>query len=43
MEGRDPSEPVAATRMVTGSDVDYGALTNNLLDSLRGKPGFALH
>src|ERR1700740_3339135 len=37
MEGRDPSDEVTATRMVTGTDVDYGALTNDLLDSLRGK------
>src|SRR3984893_1392453 len=41
MEGRDPSEEVAATRMVTGTDVDYGALTKVLLDSLRGKEGFS--
>ena len=43
MEGRDPSEVVAATRMVTGTDVDYGALTDNLLNSLRGKEGFSIH
>jgi malate dehydrogenase (quinone) len=43
MEGRDPSDVVAATRMVTGTDVDYGALTGNLLDSLRGKDGFSIH
>ena len=43
MEGRDPSEEVAATRMVTGTDVDYGALTNDLLDSLSGKEGFSIH
>lgn len=43
MEGRDPGETVAATRMVTGTDVDYGALTHNLLGSLKGKDGFALH
>ena len=42
MEGRDPNEKVAATRMVTGTDVDYGALTNALLDSLNGKDGFKL-
>jgi len=30
MEGCDSSEDVAATRMVTGTDVDYGALTNLL-------------
>jgi malate dehydrogenase (quinone) len=43
MEGRDPSEKVAATRMLTGTDVDYGALTKDLLDSLRGKEGFSIH
>ena len=43
MEGRNPVEVVAATRMVTGADVDYGALTNDLLDSLHGKDGFSIH
>src|ERR1700747_1808482 len=43
MEGRDPNDVVAATRMVTGTDVDYGALTRVLLDSLRGKDGFSIH
>ena len=43
VEGRDPSEKVAATRMVTGTDVDYGALTKDLLDSLRNKEGFSIH
>ena len=43
MEGRDPSEEVTATRMVTGTDVDYGALTTELLDSLSDKEGFAIH
>ncbi len=43
MEGRDPSEEVAATRMSTGTDVDYGALTNVLLDSLNGTEGFSVH
>lgn len=43
MEGRDQSEVVTATRMVTGTDVDYGSLTNVLLDSLRDKEGFNLH
>jgi malate dehydrogenase (quinone) len=43
MEGRDPGEVVTATRMVTGTDVDYGALTDDLLDSLRDKKGFSLH
>src|ERR1700682_5112310 len=43
MEGRDPSEEVAATRMLTGTDVDYGALTADLLNSLTGKEGFSVH
>src|SRR5246127_390304 len=43
MEGRDPGDVVTATRMVTGTDVDYGALTKDLLDSLRGKDGFSIH
>ena len=43
IEGRDPSDKAAATRMVTGTDVDYGALTKDLLDSLRGNEGFSIH
>jgi malate dehydrogenase (quinone) len=43
MEGRDPAEAVAATRMMTGTDVDYGALTKILLESLRGKAGFSIN
>jgi len=43
MEGRKPDETVAATRMRTGSDVDYGALTTVLLESLRGMEGFSIH
>lgn len=43
MEGRDTAEVVAATRMLTGSDVDYGALTRLLLDSLNDKDGFTIH
>lgn len=43
MEGRAANETVAATRMITGADVDYGALTRNLVGYLRGLPGFALH
>jgi malate dehydrogenase (quinone) len=42
MEGRDPNEVVAATRMRTGTDVDYGALTSVLLDSLRRTEGFSI-
>lgn len=43
MEGRDPGEVVAATRMATGTDVDFGALTNLLIDSLRAREGFSIH
>ncbi|MGO3892210.1 MAG: malate dehydrogenase (quinone) [Paenalcaligenes sp.] len=43
MEGRDPSEPIAATRIITGSDVDYGALTHILFKSLSQEPGVSLN
>ncbi len=42
MEGRSPEEPVAATRMVTGTDVDYGALTRAMLDALARRSGFSV-
>ncbi|TAJ96698.1 MAG: malate dehydrogenase (quinone) [Reyranella sp.] len=42
MEGRDPNQPVAATRMVTGADVNYGMLTTNLLTYLRRQEGFSI-
>ncbi|MBV8389843.1 MAG: malate dehydrogenase (quinone) [Mucilaginibacter sp.] len=43
MEGRDLAEVVAATRMQTGTDVDYGALTRVLLDSLKGENHVFIH
>jgi len=43
MEGRDPVEPVAATRMEIGSDVNFGALTRNLVEYLKTQPGIAVH
>jgi malate dehydrogenase (quinone) len=39
MEGRDPAQRVAATRMRTGTDVDYGAVTRQLLSSLQTQDG----
>jgi len=42
IEGRDEGQPVAATRMVTGTDVDYGALTHLLVAALSQQPGFEL-
>jgi malate dehydrogenase (quinone) len=43
MEGRCVTEELAVTRMTTGTDVNYGALTKILLDSLSGVDGFAAH
>jgi malate dehydrogenase (quinone) len=34
---------VAATRIVTGTDVDYGSLTNHFVDHLSALPGFGVH
>jgi malate dehydrogenase (quinone) len=31
MEGRDPNQKVAATRMEIGSDVNYGSITRQLV------------
>ncbi|MCL6414902.1 malate dehydrogenase (quinone) [Aestuariirhabdus sp. Z084] len=42
MDGRDPTEPVAATRMVQGADVDFGSLTRNMVDSLQQQEDFDL-
>lgn len=43
IEGRAPGEPIAATRIVTGTDVDYGALTHLLVKQLAAQPGFSVH
>ncbi len=42
MEGRDADQPVAATRMAHGTDVNFGALTRGLFTWLDHAPGFAL-
>lgn len=42
MEGRAPGETVAATRMVSGTDVDFGALTRLTIAYLATKPGFTV-
>lgn len=36
MEGRDANEPVAATRAESGTDLNFGALTRMMLQSLQG-------
>jgi malate dehydrogenase (quinone) len=43
MEGRSRDEPVAATRIVTGTDVNYGALTHHLVAHLVNQPGCQVH
>ncbi len=43
IEGRDANEPIAATRMVTGTDVDYGSLTHLLVAHLAGQAGVSVH
>jgi malate dehydrogenase (quinone) len=43
MDGRVVNQDVAATRMITGADVNYGALTRNLIAYLQTQSGFAIH
>ncbi len=43
MDGREDGEPFAATRIVTGTDVDYGTLTHLLVDHLSDQSGFGVH
>jgi malate dehydrogenase (quinone) len=43
MEGREEKQPIAATRIITGSDVDYGALTHLLVAQLQAQSGFSVH
>ena len=40
MEGRDSSEPVAATRIGQGTDVDFGTLTRLIVAHLQTMSGF---
>ena len=42
MEGRDPKQKVAATRMATGTDVDFGAITRQLLKHISNQPGTSI-
>jgi malate dehydrogenase (quinone) len=43
MEGRDPQQPVAATRMDIGTDVNFGTLTNRLFGQLQKDTNVALY
>lgn len=42
MEGRDPAEKVAATRVNYGADVDFGSLTRNMVANLEQNDNFEL-
>jgi malate dehydrogenase (quinone) len=42
MNGRDPQQKIAATRMDVGSDVNYGAITTQLVNHLEKSPNFKL-
>jgi len=39
LEGRDPSEPIGATKMDIGSDVNFGSLARQLVQWLGKQPG----
>ncbi|GGC08916.1 malate:quinone oxidoreductase [Dyadobacter sediminis] len=43
MEGRDPNEKVAATRMELGTDVNFGTLTKFMFDHLEKQEGVNLY
>ncbi|MBC9251908.1 malate:quinone oxidoreductase [Pseudomonas alcaligenes] len=42
MKGRDANERIAATRALNGTDVNFGALTNQLLQYLAGQDGVSV-
>ena len=42
MQGRDPAQKVAATRMDVGSDVNYGSITTQLVNHLNKQSQFKL-
>lgn len=42
MDGRDAAEPMAATKMEIGTDVNFGALTRDLITYLDGKDNIKL-
>jgi malate dehydrogenase (quinone) len=43
IEGRDPHQAIAATRIITGADVDYGSLTHLMVAHLVTQSGFSVH
>src|SRR5215218_2400362 len=43
MQGRTLNEPVAATKMDLGTDVNFGSLTRSMFDCLKKREGVQLH
>ena len=43
MEDRDPAQPVAATKMDLGTDVNFGALTRSMFKQLQTMDGVTMH
>ena len=43
MKGRDPNQKAAATIVNAGADIDFGSVTNELLNILKNKKGFNIH
>lgn len=43
MRGRTNGQPIAATRMEMGTDVDFGSLTRLMFEQLRKMPGVTVH
>ena len=43
MQGRDPQQKTAATRMQLGTDVNFGALTRAMFDYLEQQEGVEMH
>ncbi len=42
MQQRDPAQPVAATQVKYGTDIDFGALTRSMVKTLVSNPNFEL-
>jgi malate dehydrogenase (quinone) len=43
MKGRATNQPLAATRMALGTDVNFGTLTRSLMNQLAKMPGVTVH
>ncbi|MFY8036072.1 MAG: malate dehydrogenase (quinone) [Cyclobacteriaceae bacterium] len=43
MEGRDQKQPLSATKMDLGTDVNFGTLTRSMINQLSKMPGVTVH